>query len=286
MCIEYRPWPHRLAVRTSDSHSGDTGSIPVGAAKFHKRCVYGDAMKIRKLLSNIICGFIPGKSRRDMVRVKLRYNTRGYVKFVRDYFNEPKLPVKTCVGFGCCNFIVIVGGRYAFKFPLLDDGAERALRELRITTALRKYTTFRIPEMEIIKWNNIAVRKYEFFPGVTLNEIPPRIAMANRHHIARQIATFMYQVGAADPVAIRDLKPKKTDKPGFMYGWFHNDIGANFILNPETLDIVGFIDWETVAFCSFQLGLYAADHFWDKYGYRGMAVDVMTEYAKLYYSNK
>ena len=27
-----RVWPHRLAVRTPDSHSGDTGSIPVGAA--------------------------------------------------------------------------------------------------------------------------------------------------------------------------------------------------------------------------------------------------------------
>ena len=34
-------WPHRLAVRTSDSHSGDTGSIPVGAAKFHKRVAHG-----------------------------------------------------------------------------------------------------------------------------------------------------------------------------------------------------------------------------------------------------
>ena len=33
-------WPHRLAVRTSDSHSGDTGSIPVGAAKFHKRVAF------------------------------------------------------------------------------------------------------------------------------------------------------------------------------------------------------------------------------------------------------
>ena len=27
-----RRWSHRLAVRTSDSHSGNTGSIPVGTA--------------------------------------------------------------------------------------------------------------------------------------------------------------------------------------------------------------------------------------------------------------
>ena len=31
---------HRLAVRTSDSHSGNTGSIPVGSAKiFHPTLV-------------------------------------------------------------------------------------------------------------------------------------------------------------------------------------------------------------------------------------------------------
>ena len=159
-------------------------------------------MKIRNLISNIICGFIPGKSRRDLVRVKIRYNTRAYVKFVRDYLGDGSLPIKTCVGYGCSNFIVLAGGRYAFKFPLNDDGAARALRELRITTALRKYTTFKIPQMEIIKWNNIAVRKYEFFPGVTLSEIPPRIALANRHHIARQIALFVYQIGMAGQSAI------------------------------------------------------------------------------------
>lgn len=243
-------------------------------------------MKVPKFLANIICGFVVGKSRRDKLRVMLRYNTKAFVKFVRDYFNDPKLPVKTCVGFGCCNFIVVVGGRYAFKFPLHDNGAARALRELRITTELRKHTTFSIPEMEIIKWGDVAVRKYEFFQGVTLNEIPPRIVRENRRHIAEQIALFMYQVGCADPVKICDLKPKISDSPDFLYGWFHNDIGANFILNPETFDIVGFIDWETVEFCSFNRGLYVADAFWNKYGYHGLMVDVMSCYSKLYYCNK
>ena len=246
----------------------------------------GVAMKIRKLLSNIVCGFIPGKSRRDMVRVRLRYDTRRYVKFVREYFGNSKIPLKTCVGYGCCNLIVLAGSQYAFKFPLHDDGAVRALRELRITTALRKYTTLKIPEMEIIKWNNIAVRKYEFFPGVTLNELSPRVVMKNRHHIASQIALFLYHIGTADPAEIRDLKPKKTAKPDFLHGWFHNDIGGNFILNPDTFDIVGFIDWEVADFCSFLPGLYMADRHWDKYGYHGMAVDVLSQYAKLYYGNK
>ena len=219
------------------------------------------------------------------MRVKIRYNTRPYVKFVRDYIGSTDAKITTCVGGGCKNFIVLVNSQYAFKFPLNDDGTERALRELRITTALRKYTKFKIPEMEIIKWNNMAVRRYEFFPGVVLGEIPPRIAMANRHHIAAQIAQFMYEIGRADPTEIRDLKPKKTAKPDFLYGWFHNDIGQNFILNPDTFDIVGFIDWETAVFDSFKVGLYVADHHWDKFGYRGMVVDIMAAYSKLYFSD-
>ena len=243
-------------------------------------------MNIRHLLSNIVCGFIPGKSRRDLVRVKIRYNTSAFVRFVREYFDNKDIKIKTCVGYGCSNFIVLVNSQYAFKFPLNDNGAERALRELRITSALRKHTTFRIPEMEIIKWNNMAVRKYEFFPGVTLSEIPPKIALQKRHHIAKQIALFLYQVGNADPAEIRDLKTKKTEKPGFLHGWFHNDIWQNFILNPDTFDIVGFIDWELATFGSFAYGLYMADHHWDKYGYRGMVVDVMAEYAKLFYQKK
>ena len=133
-------------------------------------------MNFRHLISNIVCGVVPGKSTRDLVRVKIRYNTRQYVDFVRKYLGDDNIKLTTCVGYGCSNFIVLAGGRYAFKFPLLDDGTERALRELRITTALRPYTTFKIPEMEIIRWNNMAVRKYEFFPGVVLSEVPPNLA--------------------------------------------------------------------------------------------------------------
>lgn len=243
-------------------------------------------MKFRYFLAKFVACFVPGKYRRALVRVKIRYNTRPFVRFVRDYVGDSDVKITTCVGYGCKNFIVLVDARFAFKFPLCDDGAERALRELRITTALRKYTKFKIPEMEIIKWNDMAVRKYEFFPGVALMDVSPSVVMEKRHHIARQIAQFIYEVGRADPIKIRDLKPHKTDKPGYLYGWFHNDIWHNFILDPETLDIVGFIDWETAVFGSFRPCLSVGDRIWYKSGYRGMVVDVMYYYAKLYYADK
>ena len=37
--IAYTARSHRLAVRTSDSHSGNTGSIPVGSASSVLGCV-------------------------------------------------------------------------------------------------------------------------------------------------------------------------------------------------------------------------------------------------------
>ncbi|MEE1111406.1 MAG: hypothetical protein UIH99_04295 [Alphaproteobacteria bacterium] len=242
--------------------------------------------KFRKIFANIICGFVPNKSRRDLLRVRLRYNTRPFVRFVRDYIGDTDARITTCVGYGCTNFIVLVDSRYAFKFPLLDDGHDRAVRELQITNALRPHTTFKIPQMEIIHWNNLSVRKYEFFPGAVLGEFPTRLVLHHRYHLARQIALFIYQIGAVDPVSIRDFKPVSDTRPTYMHGWFHNDIGQNFIIDPETFDIVGFIDWETVIFGPFEVGFYQAAHHWDKLGYRGLMVDVMHVYSELYYGDK
>ena len=243
-------------------------------------------MRFRSFLAKFVACFIPGKYRRAKVRVKILYDTRPFVKFVRDYMGSKNIKITTCVGYGCKNFIVLVGSQFAFKFPLCNDGAALALRELRITTALRKYTRFKIPEMEIIKWNNIAVRKYEFFPGVALMDLPTSVIRANEHRIASQIAQFIYEVGCADPVCIRDLKPKRTEKPDYLYGWFHNDVWHNFILNPDTLDIVGFIDWETADFCNIKRSFYRTDRIWAKYGYNSIAIDILTEYSKLYYQKK
>ena len=51
-------------------------------------------------------------------------------------------------------------------------------------------------------------------------------------------------------------------------------------------NITGFIDWENTEFCDFKPTLYAAERHWDKHGYRGLMVDVMAEYSKLYHNDK
>ena len=238
-------------------------------------------------LSNVICAFIPNKPLRDKVRVMIRYpRTLGFVRFVRRYArNMKQCQIKTTVGYGCKNFIVILNNKYVFKFPLRNDGAAVAAREMRIVNAFYKISPIKIPKMKTIRYKNLVVRQYEFATGKLLTDIAPWDVSAHREHIAKQLANFLYVIGAQDPDEIRDLKPDPHAKPGFMYGWFQDDIWQNFMLDEKTYDITYFIDWENAKFESFQTSLYVASHNWDKFGYRGIIVDVMAEYAKIYFKN-
>ena len=243
-------------------------------------------MNIRRFCANLVCGFIPNKKLRSKVRVMLRYpSSRAYIKWARNWANKNDGGVKKmsiAFGVGCKNLIVIVNDKNVFKFSLTDDGHAQAIREMRITDTFKKITPIRMPEMELIEWRGITIRRQEFFSGKLIGDFEPSYVLAHREKIAKQMANFLHVVGTSDPVAVRDLKPTKTAKPGYLYGWFHNDIGQNFMMDDE-LNITGFIDWENMEFCDWKPTLYAAERHWDKNGYKGLMVDVMAEYSKLYH---
>lgn len=243
---------------------------------------------MRHFLSNIVCGFIIKKSVRDRIRTRIRFpQTREYIRFVRNFAkNMRHKNIRTTVGYGCHNFIVILNNKHVFKFPLLNDGHDIAVREKRIIDAFRDISPIKIPEMEIMYYRDIAIRKYEFANGILLTDVSPAIVAMHRKHIAKQLANFMYIIGVSDPVEIRDLKPDINDKPGFLHGWFQDDIWQNFMLDPKTFNITFFIDWEGASFGDFHDSLYVSSHNWDKFGYRGLIVDVMAEYAKIYIQNQ
>lgn len=237
-------------------------------------------------ISNVICLFIPNKKLRDKVRVMIRYpRVFGYIRFVRGYARNMKsCNIKTRVGRGCKNFVVLLNDKYVFKFPLMSDGVEIAQREQRITNALRPISPIKIPEMKIIMHNGIAIRRYEFARGILLSDVDPRVFGAYRDKIAKQIAQMIYTIGESDPLEIRDLKPTPNEKPGYLYGWFQGDIWQNFMLDDE-FNITYFIDWEDTAFQSFLPAMYVATRTWEKRGYAYMGVCVMAEYSKLYFKN-
>ncbi|MBR6685746.1 MAG: hypothetical protein IKL37_05830 [Alphaproteobacteria bacterium] len=245
-------------------------------------------MGFRRTFANIVCGFIPNRKARSRIRVVLNNpSIHSYVRFVKDWAKKNcggvrKLSLE--FGVGCHNLVVLLNDEHVFKFPLVNR-PNPGPREMRITDALRSVSPIHFPEMEIIEWNGILVRRYEFIHGKLLCDFDASYINANREKLVQQLAQFMYTVGRADPAEIRDLKPSPDSVPGFMYGWFHNDIGQNFIMDDE-LNIVGFIDSEKAAFCDFRKSLYSASHFWDKNGYQSLMVDLIAAYSQLYYSNK
>ena len=243
---------------------------------------------MRHFISNIICGFIWSKRLRDKVRTRIRFpQTRDYVRYVRKFArNMEKKKIRTVVGYGCKNFIVILNNKHVFKFPLLTDGHEVSVREKRIVDAFYGISPIKIPLVKVIPYKNIYIRKYEFAKGTLLTDIKPKVIAQHREHIAKQIANFLYVVGKQDPIEIRDLKPEPNAKPGFCYGWYQGDFWQNFLLDEKTFDITFFIDWEQTSFEDFKMALETCSHNWDKFGYCGMMVNVMAEYAKFYFQDK
>lgn len=234
---------------------------------------------MKKTLINIFCGLIPERNTRNRIRLRLNYfNTmRKMVKFAKSFSDKKHPKVKTAIGYGCRNFAVIVDKKFVFKFPIKSKGIAIAEREKRITDALRPISSIKIPKMEIINWNNMAVRKYEFVSGRTLESFTKEEKQKYATIITKQLAAFLYEIGMADPVEIRDLKPKKNDKPDFMHGWCQNDLWYNFMMDEKTLKIKAFIDWEGVSFGDF----YACFTF-GKLHNSILRKSLLEEYTKLY----
>ena len=247
------------------------------------------AISIRSFFTNIICGLIPSRDLRHRVRVFLNNpSCRLYIRFVREWAEKNRggvRKIKISLGCGCQNLVVLLNDSDVFKFPLHSGGNELAQRDLRIYSALRTITPIPMPSMEIIHWRGLVVRRYEFIRGKLLCDFPTDSVLEHREHLAKQLANFMYVIGCADPTQIRDIKPSKTSRPGFMYGWFHNDIGQNFLMDDD-MNIICFLDWENTQFCDFRESLRHAERFWNKNGYRGLMTDVLSQYSRLYYSSQ
>lgn len=241
-------------------------------------------MNLRTFFANIVCGTIPGKRRRDIVRIKIKYREylRDCKKFAITHTDGKKHKIRIDIGRRSHNLVLVVDNIAAFKFPLHDNGYDKAIFEKRIVDTFSKISPIKIPKLEVIQWGDITVRKYEFADGVLLKKISPKIVIANRDKIASQIAKFMVVMNCSDPIELRDLKKNPEDKPDLFYGWFHNDIAENFTIDPKTMKIKYFIDWEDTRFCDFKLGLSASKRRWNTYKFFGLMDAVIDKYTELY----
>jgi hypothetical protein len=204
-----------------------------------------------KILANILCAFVPSRHGRRMLRLRFGYPIRKWIRFAKSFSSSRHTQVSCTCGYRGINFVVNIDNKYVFKFPLRTDGAEIALREKRITDALRPISPIKIPKMELLEFDGMTVRKYECVNGIGFHAMNRQIQNAHAEKIAKQLAKFLYVVGMANPREILDLKNNKKDAPAIMHGWSQNDLWDNFIMNPKTFDVIAMIDWEDAGFNDF-----------------------------------
>lgn len=130
---------------------------------------------MRSLIANIVSAFVPGRARRDMVRVKLRYPTRKYIEFVRQYLKNPHVHISTHIGRGCHNYIVVADKKWVFKFSLRPNNHDAARRLARLCDEFARVApcNIRVPHINLIPFEDILVQQYEFIPGRILGNTPP-----------------------------------------------------------------------------------------------------------------
>ena len=172
-----------------------------------------------------------------------------YIKFVKDnYAHGKKCDIRTAYGRGWKNVAVILDKKYVFKFPFASRDKDFVKRvsviEKRVVDAFRKISPIYIPKMELIDWNGMIVRKFEYVSGKQITDFnPDKISEENRHKIAKQLANMIWVIQQSDPKELRNLKKNPDEPADNFHGWMHADLATNFLLDDD-FNVVAVIDWE------------------------------------------
>ena len=245
---------------------------------------------MKRGIANLICAFVPGRTRRHYLRTRLMFDVKKYIEFARRDAKMPNADAKIYLGFSSTRrLIVVLDNKIAYKIPLRDSLADVPAREKLFTDAFRDASPIRLPRASVVgatidgkKYN---VLKYDFIGGTPVGKLSHETLDKYSDKIAAQLAGFLYAVGQSNPKSIAHLKPRGA-KPGFMYGWTQNDIGGNFLVDEKTGKITGVIDWENAAFCDMTTDLLAAHKFLSELGGDQIIPKTIIEYGKLYSENK
>ena len=240
-----------------------------------------------KPLINLLCALIPNRALRHRVRMRLTFNIKPYINFAKSDANIPNAHVDIYQGHGGMKKVIIVLNKtIAYKFPLVPARYDSPKTEKMFTDAFHKISPIRLPKMDVIPMHingkTIDVLKYEFIGGTPVGKLPADLLQKHAQKIATQLGKFLFAIGQSDPREIAHLKPSKTTKPKFMYGWTHNDIGGNFLVDERTGNITAIIDWESAKFCDLSGDIMASHKFLSKCGGGNIIVLAVIEYAKLY----
>lgn len=224
--------------------------------------------------TDLLVGLIPNKQLREKIRKYDLYDYRNKFNALRDALPQAEFKHIRVIK-GGWNIGFIVDHKYVCKIRKKYEGTktdDKIMQEKRITDAFAPVVPLRIPHVDIIKSNGFTFYKYDFIPGVNLNQISKRKIVKHGWHLARQLASFIDKMHNTDPAELADLKSGEGD------GWHHNDICNNIIVNPKTMDIVGLIDWEYAGWGKLETEFENIARFSKKIRESGIAIAAEIEY--------
>ena len=204
-----------------------------------------------RFLVNFISAFIPYRSQRRRVRAILNAGFTECTDIITDDMGYKPKHIKRIVGARGRNLIISADNKYVYKFPTKPRDWETIVsREIKITDEFRKISPIKIPQMQLLHRNNMLIRRYEYINGTGLSQLSETEIYKHIDKLAIQVAHFVYDIAKLTPKSLKKLQGT-TKKPAFMFGWFHNDLYDNLIIDKETFEIIAIIDWEDARYTDF-----------------------------------
>ena len=210
-----------------------------------------------------------------------------YIRYVKTHYAKgKKCKIQTAYGRGWKNAVVILDKKYVFKFPFASRDKDFVKRvsttEKRIVDALRKISPIYIPKMELIDWNGMIIRKFEYVSGKQITKFnPAKISEADCQKIGKQLANMIRVIMQSDPKEIRDLKSNPTEKATITKGWMHADLATNFLLD-DKFNVVAVIDWEDTYWVDIRWGFAKLNKSLGRRKYYGIFLNTLFDYMMEY----
>ncbi len=193
----------------------------------------------------------------------------------RTYPDLPWKKFRLAKGGGSLAFIV---GDTVFKIRKHNDepdAADKFNHEKRITDAVAHILPVMVPHIELRNIDGYLVYRANMIPGRVLVDMPLTQIMKNRDKIAAQITEIIWAMFNADYPELADMRIA-----GDEIGLVHGDMCSNIIVNPDTMDIVGIIDWEYAGFNNIKHEFFGIFQFRRKMRLTDIGPMVMWNYSQ------
>ena len=170
------------------------------------------------------------------------------------------------------------------KYHKNDNSVAKFTYEKRITDAIANVLPVAVPKIELVNAGEYLFYKTKFIPGRVLIDLPLERIIEHREKIGTKIGQTIYKLYNTEFPELADIKKKQAKKQNL--GLTHGDMCSNIIVNPDTMDVVGIIDWEYASFNTLKHEFFGIFRVRRKMRQTDIAPIAMWEYYQLCEKNK